>query len=202
MLTDEHRKRRVEFAKNVVKWFGFCLPWVFSDESMIVRNPEKKKLISWTFTCPAQSLRPNARERCSTQCNSKVSTHELHDDHRAEIAQRKWDDSAPDSTGRPSLVTDRTIRFIDNNWVADASISDEDMMRLVNQIFSHLCQQDHDHKVSQPPEIRVHTTQDAPTAHGWAERAAGYLLWLGCQPHIWSEKLAIYRWEAFSQGPG
>lgn len=44
MLTDEHRKRRVEFAKNVVKWFGFCLPWVFSDESMIVRNPEKKKI--------------------------------------------------------------------------------------------------------------------------------------------------------------
>ena len=44
MLTDEHRKRRVEFAKNIVKWFGFCLPWVFSDESMIVRNPEKKKI--------------------------------------------------------------------------------------------------------------------------------------------------------------
>ena len=33
----------------------------------------------------------------------------------------------PTAPGRPSLM--------DNNWAADASISDEGMMRLVNQIF-------------------------------------------------------------------
>ena len=41
----------------------------------------------------------------------------------------------PTAPGRPSLVTDRMMRFMDNNWAADASISDEGMMRLVNQIF-------------------------------------------------------------------
>lgn len=43
-LTARHKAYRVEFAREIQAWHGFVLPWVFTDESMIVKNPEKKKI--------------------------------------------------------------------------------------------------------------------------------------------------------------
>lgn len=43
-LTERHRTYRVEFAANIPTWIGYYLPWVFTDESMIVMNPFRQKI--------------------------------------------------------------------------------------------------------------------------------------------------------------
>ena len=43
-LEAHHKEYRVTFSREVQSWSQFHLPWVFSDESMIVKNPFKKKI--------------------------------------------------------------------------------------------------------------------------------------------------------------
>ena len=43
-LTETQKIYRVKFCDEIRSWFGFCLPWVFTDESMLVLNPSKKRL--------------------------------------------------------------------------------------------------------------------------------------------------------------
>ena len=43
-LTDRQREYRVQFCRDVRLWFGFLLPWVFTDESMLVLNPVKRRV--------------------------------------------------------------------------------------------------------------------------------------------------------------
>ena len=43
-LTLKHKEYREYFAQNIVTWTGYHLPWIFTDESMIVMNPVRKKL--------------------------------------------------------------------------------------------------------------------------------------------------------------
>ena len=43
-LTQTQKDYRVTFCNDIRLWFGYCLPWVFTDESMLVLNPLKKKL--------------------------------------------------------------------------------------------------------------------------------------------------------------
>ena len=43
-LQAHHKEYRVTFSREVQCWSQFHLPWVFSDESMIVKNPFKKKI--------------------------------------------------------------------------------------------------------------------------------------------------------------
>ena len=41
---NQHKTYRVEFARRIQCWLGFMLPWVFTDESMLTKNPVKKKI--------------------------------------------------------------------------------------------------------------------------------------------------------------
>ena len=43
-LTEIQRRYRVEFSLSIRNWFGYLLPWVFSDECMLVLNPEKRRI--------------------------------------------------------------------------------------------------------------------------------------------------------------
>ena len=43
-LSDRQKEYRVYFAENVFTWTGFYLPWLFTDETMLVLNPEKRRL--------------------------------------------------------------------------------------------------------------------------------------------------------------
>ena len=43
-LTDKQKEYRVKFCNDVRLWFGFLLPWVFTDESMLVLNPVKRRI--------------------------------------------------------------------------------------------------------------------------------------------------------------
>lgn len=43
-LTDAQKEYRVKFCNDVRLWFGFLLPWVFTDESMLVLNPVKRRV--------------------------------------------------------------------------------------------------------------------------------------------------------------
>ena len=43
-LTELQMKYRVEFCLSIRMWIGYLLPWVFSDECMLVLNPEKRKI--------------------------------------------------------------------------------------------------------------------------------------------------------------
>lgn len=43
-LTDRQKEYRVKFCNDVRLWFGFLLPWVFTDESMLVLNPVKRRI--------------------------------------------------------------------------------------------------------------------------------------------------------------
>ena len=43
-LTARHKAYRVEFAREIQGWTGFLLPWVFTDESMVIKNPQKKQI--------------------------------------------------------------------------------------------------------------------------------------------------------------
>ena len=43
-LTEQQKRYRVEFCRGIQLWFGFFLPWVFTDETMLVLNPTKKRV--------------------------------------------------------------------------------------------------------------------------------------------------------------
>ena len=43
-LTQRHKEYRLYFAENIVTWTGFYLPWVFTDESMLILNPVRKRI--------------------------------------------------------------------------------------------------------------------------------------------------------------
>ena len=43
-LLPKHKEYREYFAQNIFTWYGFHLPWIFTDESMIVMNPVRKKI--------------------------------------------------------------------------------------------------------------------------------------------------------------
>ena len=43
-LSQRHKEYRVHFAHNIYTWTGFYLPWVFTDESMLVLNPRLKRI--------------------------------------------------------------------------------------------------------------------------------------------------------------
>ena len=43
-LTQRHKDYRLYFAENIVTWIGFYLPWVFTDESMLILNPVRKRI--------------------------------------------------------------------------------------------------------------------------------------------------------------
>lgn len=43
-LLPKHKEYREYFAQNIFTWHGFHLPWIFTDESMIVMNPVRKKI--------------------------------------------------------------------------------------------------------------------------------------------------------------
>ena len=43
-LTKEQKVYRVEFCRKIQLWQGFLLPWVFSDETMLVLNPTKSRI--------------------------------------------------------------------------------------------------------------------------------------------------------------
>ena len=43
-LTQAQKDYRVTFCNDIRLWFGYYLPWVFTDESMLILNPLKKKL--------------------------------------------------------------------------------------------------------------------------------------------------------------
>ena len=43
-LSQRHKEYRTDFSENIVTWTGFYLPWVFTDESMLVLNPTRKRV--------------------------------------------------------------------------------------------------------------------------------------------------------------
>ena len=43
-LSEAQKEYRVQFCDNIKFWIGYYLPWIFTDESMIVLNPLKRKL--------------------------------------------------------------------------------------------------------------------------------------------------------------
>ena len=43
-LTPLHKAYRVYFAQNIQLWEGFRLPWIFTDETMLVLNPVRKRV--------------------------------------------------------------------------------------------------------------------------------------------------------------
>ena len=43
-LSQRHKEYRTYFAQNIMTWTGFYLPWVFTDESMLVLNPTRKRI--------------------------------------------------------------------------------------------------------------------------------------------------------------
>ena len=43
-LTYVQKAYRMKFCRRVQKWDGYLLPWVFTDETMLVLNPEKQKI--------------------------------------------------------------------------------------------------------------------------------------------------------------
>ena len=43
-LTPLHKAYRVFFARNIRLWEGFKLPWIFTDETMLVLNPVRKRV--------------------------------------------------------------------------------------------------------------------------------------------------------------
>lgn len=43
-LSQRHKEYRVYFTENVFTWTGFYLPWVFTDESMLVQNPVRQRI--------------------------------------------------------------------------------------------------------------------------------------------------------------
>ena len=43
-LTSVQKAYRVIFCRQLQEWEGYLLPWVFTDETILVLNPEKQKI--------------------------------------------------------------------------------------------------------------------------------------------------------------
>ena len=43
-LSQRHKEYRTYFSENIFTWVGFHLPWVFTDETMLVLNPTRKRI--------------------------------------------------------------------------------------------------------------------------------------------------------------
>ena len=43
-LSEQQKAYRVQFCQKIRLWFGYTLPWIFTDETMLLLNPLKKKV--------------------------------------------------------------------------------------------------------------------------------------------------------------